>query len=183
MRSGGSANPSVVRRADRTGRRSARPRGLIQATAEVAAAAEATPPAATVAAARTRRAAVTAAAGAAILPAAAAVAATRAGRARCIRRSVPSVDGIRKFPSSHARTSRFIAGSVSSCGGHQRPREITTTRVPSGPDGGSGRKAAPFSCARRKEVGGWKESRNQCAGDGAAPGDLCLSGPTGDEEG
>ena len=145
MRSGGSASPSVVRPAGRPARRSAPRKGTTRATAAVVA--EGTPPADTAAADRTPRAVVaTRPVVAGIHPAAAG--ATPADRARCFRRFARSVAAIPRFPSSLARTSRFTAGSASSCGGRRRPRATTTTRTRSSPRRG-GHPATPFSIASR----------------------------------
>ncbi len=142
MQSGGSASPSVVRRAGRPARRSAPRKGTTRAMAAVVVAAEGTPPADIAAADRTPRAVVaTRPVVAAIHPAAGA---TPADRARCIRRSARNVAEIPKSPSSLARTNRFIVGSASSCGGQRRLRAITTTRTRSSPERG-GLMAAPFS--------------------------------------
>ncbi len=140
MRSGGSANPSVVRRVDRPARHSAPRQGTTPAVA-----AAGTPPA------------VTAGAGPILLLRAAAMAAGRTPpavgailqvRARCTRRCAPSVGGTRKSPSSPARTSRCTAGSASSCGGRRllRATIITRLRTEAAHERG-GRKAAPF-CIR-----------------------------------
>jgi hypothetical protein len=136
MQSGGSASPSVVRRAGRPARRSAPRRDTTRATAVVVVVVEGTPPAVATTAEGDR----TPPAVAATLPVAAdtllaVVAVIPAARVRCIRQHAPNAAGTRKFPSSLARTSRSTAGSASSYDGRQRRRVTTTTRTSNSPRG------------------------------------------------
>jgi hypothetical protein len=121
MRSGGSVSLSDARRADQPGK----PNVPLKATIPgMAVAADTLRAAAIVAVARTRAAATVVVAGATHLVAAGN---TPAGHGRCIPQRVRSVGGTLKFHSSRAPTSRYIAGSASSCGARQRLPGATIT--------------------------------------------------------
>lgn len=135
MRNGVSVSPSGVQRAGRLARRSAT-RKVVTIRVTVVAA---TRPVATAGAGRTRL--VATAAAVVVTPLAAVV--TPAARARCIRRFAPSVAGTRKSRSSHGRTSRFIAGSASSCVARRCLLGITTTRTGNNAVSGTGAATKP----------------------------------------